>query len=219
MKKIGEALCGTVAVLALWSWLGGAAAAYVDESEVEMLLSAKQVNLSALKQKGPDVLPVLVHLYTQSDLKRKAVIAWVFYNLGWKSPDAAAVLMNDVRTQHRGLRLQVQWALGRVSDSPEVVDVLLDNMRHDQSPLFRDKAACALAYDQIHLTEEQKVRLFAGLIESLHSPNPQVRDISAKALKIHTGQTKGFAPKASPVERAKSIRTWEAWLEEYRANL
>ena len=45
----------------------------------------------------------------------------------------------------------MQWALGRVSDDPAVVDVLLENMRNDPNPLFRDKAACALAYDQIHL--------------------------------------------------------------------
>ena len=45
----------------------------------------------------------------------------------------------------------MQWALGRVSDDPDVVDVLLENMQNDPCPLFRDKAACALAYDQIHL--------------------------------------------------------------------
>ena len=48
------------------------------------------------------------------------------------------------------------------------MDVLLDNMRNDANPLFRDKAACALAYDQIHLTEKQKVRLYEGLINSLN---------------------------------------------------
>ena len=84
---------------------------------------------------------------------------------------------------------------------------------------FRRKAACALAYDQIHLSEHQRLRVYEGLVESLRSENPQVRDISMKALKIHTGQTKGFRPRGSAVERADAIREWESWLHEYRSNL
>ena len=40
---------------------------------------------------------------------------------------------------------------------------------NDSNALFRDKAACALAYDQIHLTDEQKVQLYEGLISGLSS--------------------------------------------------
>ena len=38
------------------------------------------------------------------------------------------VLMKDVHTGNQYLRLQVQWALGRVSSDDDVVDVLLENM-------------------------------------------------------------------------------------------
>jgi hypothetical protein len=199
--------------------LGTATAGYVDEYDIDALVSAGKVDVQALKNHGPEVMPVLVSIYERSGPDKRAVIARVFYQLGWKSPRAEAVLMPDVRTSHKQLRLQVQWALGRVSDDPAVVDALLNTMRHDSNPLFRDKAACALAYDQIHLSEHQRLRVYEGLVESLRSENPQVRDISMKALKIHTGQTKGFRPRASAVERADAIREWESWLDEYRNNL
>jgi hypothetical protein len=129
--------------------LGTAIAGYVDEYDIDALVSAGKVDVQALKNHGPEVMPVLVSIYERSGPDKRAVIARVFYQLGWKSPRAEAVLMPDVRTSHKQLRLQVQWALGRVSDDPAVVDALLNTMRHDSNPLFRDKAACALAYDQI----------------------------------------------------------------------
>ena len=218
MSIIGK-LLRILPALLLAAFLGAGFAADIPAQDVEALVSAERVDIDALKDYGPGVMPVLAGIYERSDPDRRAVIAWVFYRLGWKSAEAERALMPDVHTSHRQLRLQVQWALGRVSDAPEVVEVLLNNMRHDTNPLFRDKAACALAYDQIHLSERQKLRVYAGLVESLASDNPQVRDISMKALKIHTGQTKGFQPRANAVERADAIRKWESWLEEYRDNL
>lgn len=168
---------------------------------------------------GPGAMPSLVALYTSSSEKDRASIAYVLYNLGWKSPDAKRALMADVHTQNRALRVQVQWALGRVSDDPDVVDVLLDNMRNDPEPLFRDKAACALAYDQIHLAPGQRLRLFTGLIAGLEDEKPQVQQIALQALQILTGQTKGFAPGGDPAARARAVVEWKRWLSEYRANL
>jgi hypothetical protein len=55
-------------------------------------------------------------------------------------------------------------ALGRVSDDPALIDVLLENIRNAPVPLFRDRAACALAYHQVRLAPAQKLRLFEGLI-------------------------------------------------------
>ena len=168
---------------------------------------------------GPGVLPPLARLYASSSERERATIAHVFYQLGWKSPEAKRVLMADVHTQDQTLRLQVQWALGRVSDDPDVVDVLLENMQRDPVPLFRDKAACALASDQIHLVPAQKLRLFEGLIQSLDSENPQVRQIALQALQILTGQTKGFQPGAEPETRRRAVEEWKQWLAEYRSNL
>jgi HEAT repeat protein len=160
----------------------------------------------------------MTRVYQRSDVAARVVIAGAFYQLGWKSPEAKQALMEDVHTSDPNLRLQVQWALGRVSNDAEVVDVLIENMQHDGNPLFRDKAACALAHDQIHLTEGQKIRLYDRLIEALRDPKDQVRDIAIKVLAIHTGQTKGFEPNAPPGKREQAIRAWEQWLEEYRAN-
>jgi hypothetical protein len=99
------------------------------------------------------------------------------------------------------------------------VDTLLANMRSDPNPLFRDKAACALAYDQVHLSEQQKVRLFGGLIEALGDDKYDVRHIALLALQIHTGQTKGFDPGASPADRERKVKVWQTWLEQYKSGL
>jgi hypothetical protein len=109
--------------------------------------------------------------------------------------------------------------MGRVSNDPKVVDTLLDIMRHDGNAHFRDKAACALTYDQPYLTEEQKVLLYEKLIDALSDPEPQVQFIANLALKIRTGQHKGFNPLAPPEQKRKSIEAWKKWLAEYRANL
>src|SRR2546428_6060559 len=135
----------------------------VDERWVDALLS-HEPDVEAIRALGPGVLPALTALYERSDEGRRTTIASVFYGLGWKSAEAKRVLMQDVHTPNSSLRLQVQWALGRVSNDPDVVDVLLDNMQNDDNPLFRDKAACALANDQIHLIEDQRFRLVERLI-------------------------------------------------------
>jgi hypothetical protein len=191
------------------------AAPEIDVTEVKTLVVQK--NMNALKSMGTDVLPILVQMYAASSEKQKAEIAETFYKLGWKSPEAKRVLMTDIHTQNQNLRLQVQWALGRVSSDTDVVDVLLDKMRNDASPLFRDKAACALAYDQIHLTEKEKVRLYEGLISALSDPKLDVRMIALLALNIHTGQTRGFSANASTPQRDAAIRQWQKWLDEYRS--
>ena len=172
-----------------------------------------------MKKLGRDVLPVLARLYESSNEADRTNIAEAFYQLGWKSAEAKRVLMKDAHTQNQFLRLQVQWALGRVSNDVDVVEVLLNNMQNDSNPLFRDKAACALAYDQIHLTEKQKVRLYQGLIQSLRDSKPDVRRIALLALSIQTGQTKNFNADAPVAQREASVREWEKWLEEYKSNL
>ena len=187
----------------------------VSPESVRTLVS--QGNVAALKNLGPGVLRVMVQLYQTGNESDRARLAEAFYGLGWKSPEAKRVLSSDVHTSNPSLRIQVQYALGRVSSDADVVDVLLDNMQNDANPLFRDKAACALAYDQIHLTERQKVRLYDGLIQALGDPKLDVRSIAALALSIQTGQTKGFDANASPARRDASIREWRKWLDEYRS--
>ena len=188
------------------------------DAEVRELLGPP-VRIEQLRGQGPEVLPVLARLYPVSDEEVKTRIANTFYRLGWPSPEAYQVLITDIRTTNPRLRLEVQWALGRVSGEDEVVDTLLGIMRNDNTELFRDKAACALAYDQIHLSDAQKVDLYAGLIGGLDDRKPQVRKISIQALKIHTGQTRGFNATASAAQRARSVQEWEKWLTEYRENL
>lgn len=177
-------------------------------------------NYDAIRGLGAAAMPDLVRLYESADGdEERASVANAFYQLGWQSEDARRALMRDVHTSNRDLRLSVQYALGRVSNDPAVVDVLLENMQDDVNPVFRDKAACALAYDQIHLSEAQKVRLFAGLIHALDDPKPQVRAIAIQALEIHTGQRKGFVPGADPSERAGAVAQWREWLRRYEESV
>jgi hypothetical protein len=187
----------------------------IPAATVRTLVS--QGNISALKHLGTGVLPVMAELYRTAGESDRASIAAAFYGLGWKSPEAKRALTPDVHTTNQALRIQVQYALGRVSSDADVVDVLLDNMQNDANPLFRDKAACALAYDQIHLTEKEKVRLYDGLIQALNDSKLDVRSIAALALSIQTGQTKGFNANGTPAQRDASIREWRKWLDEYRS--
>lgn len=172
-----------------------------------------------LREIGPDALPVMVELYRSGDRDRRAAVARAWYRLGWRSEEAKEALFADLATQDAELRLEVQWALGRVSADPEVVRRLLETMRTDRNPLFRDKAACALASDQIHLTPGQRVAQFEGLIDALGDLEPQVRAIAIQALKILTGQTKDYRPGASPDQRAAAIARWRRWLDDYRESL
>jgi hypothetical protein len=181
--------------------------------------AARAGDWQAVRAIGPAALPELTRLYRESPTSERAAIAQILYNLGWKSEDAKRALLADVHTPDPALRLQVQWALGRVSDDPAVIDVLLDNMRNDPVPLFRDKAACALAYDQVHLAPAQKLRLFEGLVGALDDPKLQVRQVAIQALSILTQQTKGYQPGGDAPARSAAVTAWRRWLVEYRANL
>jgi HEAT repeat protein len=207
-----------VGLLLLMQGMASVCMAAVTEAEVRELLGPP-VRIEQLRAHGPDVLPVMARLYTASDEAGRTRIATTYYQLGWPSQEAYRALIQDIHTSNPQLRLQVQWALGRVSAEDVVVETLLDIMRNDDNALFRDKAACALAYDQVHLSEQQKVELYSGLIDGLGDPKQQVRDISIKALQIHTGQTRGFKPAASESQRARSMQEWRKWLAEYQANL
>jgi len=176
-------------------------------------------DLEAIKAMGPSVMPHLARMYGAGDEERRQRLASIFYRLGWKSEEAKDALIKDVHTPNQGLRLEVQWALGRVSNDVSVVDVLLDNMQNDAQLLFRDKAACALANDQIHLTPAQKVHLYEGLIRALDDPKMDVRRIAALVLQIQTGQDKGFRFAGPPEARARAVEAWRQWLAEYRSQL
>jgi len=176
-------------------------------------------DLEAIKAMGPSVMPRLARLYAAGDEEHRQRVATVFYRLGRKSEEAKVALMKDVHTPNQGLRLSVQYALGRVSSDVAVVDVLLDNMQNDAQLLFRDKAACALAYDQVHLTPAQKVHLYEGLIRALDDPKTDVRRIAAQVLQIQTGQDKGFRFAGPPEARARAVEAWRQWLAEYRSQL
>lgn len=189
----------------------------IDSEEVIKYVSS--YNIQALKELGPEVMPILSTIYSESDINQKRVIANIFYQLKLESEEAKNALMQDVKTNDENLRISVQYALGRVSSNEEVVDALLDNMQHDNNAYFRDKAACALAYDQIHLTDEEKFSLYEGLIKGLSNSNRQIRSIAIKALKIHTGQTKGFFVNGTASNQSASLRKWHQWLDEYKSNL
>ena len=215
--KISRICCPLLVLMGFVLTSGREVVLGIDGKAVQALVAGGK--FAELKSLGREVLPIMARLYESSDTAQRARVAEAFYSLGWKSAEAKRILMKDVHTPNPQLRLQVQWALGRVSSDADVVEVLLNNMQHDGNPLFRDKAACALASDQIHLTEHQKVALFSGLIQALGDSKPDVRRIAMLALQIQTGQTKGFNPDASSTERDAKIREWKVWLEEYKSNL
>jgi hypothetical protein len=185
--------------------------------KVTQLVEARDA--AGLRALGPAAIPSMAWLYELSDEPQRVHIANLFYEIGLKSDAAERALMRDVHTANPDLRLAVQYALGRVSDDPEVIEALLDTLQNDGNPLFRDKAACALAYDQVHLNEAQKVRVYEGLIQALSSPEAQVRAVSIQALSILTGQTKGYHHLLSEERRERSIVMWQKWLDEYKAQL
>jgi hypothetical protein len=96
----------------------------VTTSRVQALVSSHDT-----ASLGTSVLPVMVALYRTANETERGNRAEAFYGLGWRSAEAKSALMRDVHTQNQSLRLQVQWALGRVSGDLDVVDVLLDNMQ------------------------------------------------------------------------------------------
>jgi hypothetical protein len=186
-------------------------------AEVEKMAMAQ--NVEGLRAMGKAVLPVLVEVYPQYNEAGRATIAWIFYRLGWPSEGARQALMADVHTEDPALRLQVQWALGRVSNDDSVVDVLLDNLQNDKNPLFREKAACGIANDQIHLSEKQKVRLYERVIALLDAESLEQRDLAIRVLETQTGQRKGFHADSPWVLRIVAITAWKLWLDDYRENV
>jgi hypothetical protein len=200
--------------------LGSAAAALAAEPDPAAVaaLVGDWDRFGEIEALGPAALPVLAKLYeAEPDPARRRDYADVFYRLGIESPEAKRALERDLHTGHRDLRLAVQWALGRVSGDADVVPQLLAIMRDDPDALFRDKAACALAHDQIHLDKAERVKLLEGVIGALEDPKPQVRAIAIKVLQVHTGQNKGYRANAPAAERAARVAAWREWLETYRA--
>jgi len=197
---------------------GAGAAESRPGSELWALLDAR--DYPALRERGRAVLDELAELYRATpDPGERLKVANAFYVLGWKSEAAKEAMLADAETRHRDLRVQVQWALGRVSDDDRVVDYLFETLIRGDDLLFRDKAACALASDQIHLSDEQRVRLFARVIDLLESPEPWLRWTAMRVLETQTGQRKGFLPKAPAAERATAVARWREWLDEYRSQL
>lgn len=174
-----------------------------------------------LRERGHGVLGELVGLYRATrEPDERLKVARAFYVLGWESAAAEEALLADAAAIHQGLRVQVQWALGRVSADDRVVDYLLATLENGGEPaLFRDKAACALASDQIHLTDEQRVRLLERVIALLESPDLETRWMAIRILEVQTGQRKGFIHFVPEEKRTAAVERWKRWLDDYRAQL
>ncbi len=203
-------------LLALLVLLTLSPAATYAATDGELSQAIRANDIDAVRAHGPDVLPQLAYLYRDEEsVATRAQIAWIFYRLGWPSVEARDALLADVHTDDETLRLQVQYALSRVSSDEVVVDVLLENLQHDTNPLFRDKAACSLANDQIHLTETQRVRLFRKLIDLLEAPDGETRSLAIRVLQQYTGQAKGFHPGFPLGHRLAAVERWRTWVAEY----
>lgn len=192
---------------------------FAEELSQKVTRLVEAGDAEGLRALGDDAVTSMVWLYELSEEPERIRIANLFYQMGVRSESAERALLRDFLSQNLDLRLAVQNALGRVSNNPMVVETLLYTLENDRNPLIRDKAASALAYDQIHLNEQEKVRIYEGLIEALSNPEAQIRAVSIQALSILTGQTKGFHPLYPEDRRERSIALWQHWLEERRTKL
>jgi hypothetical protein len=217
--RLGVAVVLAAVSSACGAPLAAASATAPTAVEAAVREAALQGNLDVLRARGPAVLPQLVSLYRESGPHERAAVARAFYGLGWKSEEAKQVLLGDLATQDVELRLDVQWALGRVSADPVVVDRLFANMENDPNLMFRDKSACALANDQIHLDPRARLAMMRRVVERLESPDPETRSLAVRILHAWTGQAKGFLPGAPPEHRAAAVERWRAWLVEYERSM
>jgi hypothetical protein len=192
---------------------------FAEELSQQVTRLVEADDADGLRALGEEAVASMVWLYELSEEPERIQLANLFYKMGVRSQVAERALVRDFHSENVELRLAVQYALGRVSDDPMVIETLLYTLENDRDPLFRDKAACALAYDQIHLDAKQKVRVYEGLIAALSNPKAQVRAVSIQALSILTGQTKGFHALFPEDRRERSIALWQLWLEDYRAHL
>lgn len=192
---------------------------FAEELSQQVTRLVEADDADGLRALGNEAIASMVWLYELSEEPERIHLANLFSRMGLQSEVAERALIRDFESGNVELRLAVQYALGRVSNDPMVIETLLYTMENDRNPLIRDKAASALAYDQIHLDEKQKVRVYEGLIAALSNPKVQVRAVSIQALSILTGETKGFHPLYPEERRERSIAMWQHWLDEYRAKL
>lgn len=198
------------------SWTGDAE----ELDHFKNMVSMKQMPIEDIRNYGQGAIPILTKIYTESSSNQeKRRIASLFWQLGWKSQQIEDALSADLDTNDEYLKIQVQWGIAKSTENSKVIRKLLENLENDSSALVRDKAACALASDFVHISAEQKFLIIEGLINSLDNPIYQVRSSSFTALTMHTGQTKGFNPGGTYESRSKSIEKWNVWLEEYRQSL
>ena len=192
---------------------------FAEELSQQVTRLVETGDADGLRALGDEAVTSMVWLYELSEEAERIHIANLFSRMGVRSQVAERALVRDFESGNVELRLAVQRALGHVSDDPMVIETLLYTLENDRNPLVRDKAAAALAYDQIHLDERRKVRIYEGLIAALSNPKVQVRAVSIQALSILTGQTKGFHPLFPEDRRERSIAMWNQWLADYRAKL
>jgi len=187
---------------------------------IKNLLTKENKPVKEIKDYGYRAIPILTELYNEAESNReKIIIADLFWRLGWNSPEIEKTLIKDLDTDDQGLKINVQWGIAKSTQSDIVIEKILYSSIHDPNPIVRDKASCALASDFIHISPSQRIKLLRGLVEGLSSDIHQVRNSSILALKIQTGQTKGFTAADNIKSRKKSIDKWHVWLDEYQKHI
>lgn len=198
----------------------GSNAENLNKEAIKDVLAEKNIPVHEIEHFGYGAIPILVELYSEAQTNlEKSRIAWVFWRLGWKSPEIEHAMAADLESDDANLKVWVQWGIAKSTQSSEVINKLVYNLENDPSPFVRDKAACALASDFIHISPSQRLIILKGLVAGLDNEILQVRKSSLQALQIQTGQSKGFVPNADEQARAESIAEWHKWLEEYEQSL
>lgn len=195
----------------------GALAQEAPLVDVEAIVRAH--DWKALVNAGEGAQPEVLRLYASSDDEEKVWIAWMLARVGWKSEAARELLLRDLASDNEDVRYWVLWAQGELADTDEVVDLLVEWLGRGRNPLLWRREQGVPGYGQLFFSETQKLRLFTLLIERLADPEEETRRLATRALELHTGQLKGYDPKAPAESRASGIEVWKRWLEEYRSQL
>ena len=192
----------------------------LNKDTVRDLMAIKDIPIEEIRSFGYGAIPILTELYEEADTNlEKSRIAWAFWKLGWKSPEIEEALIEDLDSSDANLKVWVQWGIAQSTVNDTVIRKVLYNLENDPSPFVRDKAACALASDFVHISESQRVLIYRGLIDGLSNDTQQIRASSIQALKVKTGQTKNYNAAGDAASREEAITAWNEWLEEYERNL
>jgi HEAT repeat protein len=176
----------------------------VRESGIEVQLSAYGLG------KSPSNVDLLVNDAAASDHARKIWALWTLgamANRGVETERVVQVLTSHLKDSDEDSRRWAVEALALVGTT-STVEILLETMHNDGSPLVRERAACSLAESGM-LSHEQRLTSVPVLLNYTDDPSldAQTQAWAFQALGDITGQ-----------RLPNDSSSWRSWYESNRAN-